>query len=195
MELREEAGQSQDLTQCPALSCECAALRSRLQRVELEIHKLTRCIELKDQKLCELRSVLANSATVHYRAEERLQCELDALRINAPAGTAQSAGAPDDNEPPEYGVTVRLPYATMILSVLFDAMRVFWADCDRHHLPKSSTVARAIDERLGLGSQANGEASRTGQAYASAIRPDWVKEADHRHHRRTAGAQRPPSWS
>ncbi|CAM2197839.1 conserved protein of unknown function [Paraburkholderia kururiensis] len=195
MELREEAGQSDGVTHSPALSCECAALRRRLQRMELEIRRLARCIELKDQKLCELRSALANSATVHYRAEERLQCELDTLRINAPAEMVQRAGSQSDDGSPEYGVMVRLPYMTMILSVLFDAMRVFWADCDHHHLPKSSTVARAIDERLGLGGQANGEASRTGQAYASAIRPDWVKEADNRHHRRTGEAPRPPPSS
>jgi hypothetical protein len=47
-------------------------------------------------------------------------------------------------------VIVRLPYLTTILSVLFDAMHVFWGDCDDGRLPKSSTVAHAIDERLGL---------------------------------------------
>jgi hypothetical protein len=82
---------------------------------------------------------------------------------------------------------VKLPYVTSILSVLFDAMRTFWADCDHEHPPKSATVALAIDERLGLSSQQSGEASRSGQAYASAIRPDWVKEADNRHHCRPPG--------
>ncbi|MDE1011672.1 MAG: hypothetical protein OSB38_39020, partial [Paraburkholderia fungorum] len=61
------------------------------------------------------------------------------------------------------------------------------AECDHDHFPKSATVARAIDERLGLSSQANGEASRSAQAYASAIRPDWIKEGDNRHHCRPAG--------
>lgn len=92
------------------------------------------------------------------------------------------------SDPTEHAiVVVTLPYVTSTLSVLFNAMRTFWAD--RDHPPKSTTVAHAIDEHLGLSSQANGEASRSGQAYASAIRPDWVKEADNRHHCRPAGGR------
>ncbi|PXX23116.1 MULTISPECIES: hypothetical protein [Burkholderia] len=178
--------QASNTTTCSAPSCDCAAVQHRLRGAEAEIRRLTRCLQLKDQKLCELRKVLAHSATVHYCVEDRLQRELDALRINMPADGMDTPFDRTDRGPSIDGVVVKLPYMTAILSVLFDTMVTFWADCDRHRLPKSSTVARAIDERLGLSGQSNGDASRSSQAYASAIRPDWVKDADMRHHRNTS---------
>ncbi|MEK6291648.1 MAG: hypothetical protein V4793_09710 [Paraburkholderia tropica] len=159
----------------------------RLQRIVAEVRRLTRSIEIKDRQLCELRSALAHSATVHYSFEDRLQRELESLRIMMPGDTVPGTWAKPRSDQTQEGIVVRLPYVTNVLSVLFDAMCVFWADCDRDHLPKSATVAHAIDERLGLSSQQNGEASRSGQAYASAIRPDWVKEVDNRHHCRPTG--------
>ncbi|RDK01176.1 hypothetical protein [Paraburkholderia lacunae] len=161
----------------------------RLQRAEAEVRRLTRCMEMKDRQLCELRKALAHSATVHYSFEDRLQRELDSLRIMMPVNGFQEHWDKSSTDRPEEGIVVKLPYMTSILSILFDAMCTFWADCDPDHPPKSATVAHAIDERLGLSSQQNGEASRSGQAYASAIRPDWVKAADNRHHGRPAGAR------
>lgn len=163
-----------------------AAPDRRLLRAEAEVRRLTRCVEMKDRQLCELRKALAHSATVHYSFEDRLQRELDSLRIMVP-----NDGFEEHLDMLAHGrqgeeVVVKPPYMTSILSVLFDAMGTFWVDCDHDHPPKSAVVARAIDERLGLSSQQNGEASRSGQAYASAIRPDWVKEADNRHHCRPA---------
>lgn len=171
----------------PPISSANAAPDRRLRRAEAEVHRLTRCMAMKDQQLCELRRALAHSATVHYSFEDRLQRELESLRIamlvDNPLDERDEAGGGSTAE----GIVVRLPYMTSILSVLFDAMHMFWAECDHDHFPKSATVARAIDERLGLSSQANGEASRSAQAYASAIRPDWIKEGDNRHHCRPAG--------
>lgn len=190
MEHGESFRQPNDRTICSMPSCDCAGLHNRLKHAETEISRLTRCIQLKDQKLCELGKVLANSASAHYCFEERLQREIDALRINTSTEATSEQLRQTDEDSSGCGVVVRLPYVTAILSVLFDAMRVFWADCDHGRLPKSSTVAHAIDERLGLSAQASGESSRTGQAYASAIRPDWVKGADNRHRRRTVTAQR-----
>ncbi|WP_105511794.1 hypothetical protein [Paraburkholderia sp. BL21I4N1] len=164
-----------------------AAADQRLQRAESEVRRLTRCMAMKDRQLCELRKALAHSATVHYSFEDRLQRELDSLRIMMPVNEFQEHWGKSTGDRPVEGIVVKLPYVTSILSVLFDAMCTFWMDCDHDHPPKSSTVAHAIDERLGLSSQRNGEASRSGQAYASAIRPDWVKEADNRHHCRLAG--------
>jgi hypothetical protein len=164
-----------------------AAPDQRLHRAEAEVRRLTRCMEMKDQQLCELRRALAHSATVHCSFEDRLQRELDSLRIMMPVNGLRAHRDKAGDDPPEEGVLIKLPYLTSILAVLFDAMCTFWADCDHDRLPKSATVAHAIDERLGLSSQRNGEASRSGQAYASAIRPDWVKEADNRHHCRPAG--------
>ena len=164
-----------------------AAPDQRLQRAEAEVRRLTRCMEMKDRQLCELRKALAHSATVHYSFENRLQRELDSLRIMMPVNEFQEHRGKSASDRPEEGIVVKLPYVTLILSVLFDAMCTFWADCDGDHPPKSATVAHAIDERLGLSSQRNGDASRSGQAYASAVRPDWAKEADNRHHCRPAG--------
>jgi hypothetical protein len=161
----------------------------RLQRAEAEVGRLTRCIEMKDRQLCDLRKALAHSATVHYSFEDRLQRELESLRIMIPANEFKPHCVRPVGTRPEEGVVVRLPYMTSILSVLFDAMCTFWMQCDRDHPPKSATVAHAIDERLGLSSQQNGEASRSGQAYASAIRPDWVKEADNRHRYRPSASR------
>ncbi|WP_423236990.1 hypothetical protein [Burkholderia multivorans] len=165
------------------------ALHTRLLRAEAEIGRLNRCVELRDRQLCELRKALAHSATIHYSVEDRLQRELDSLRIMMPAEKLYAQCHRCTSGRTENAIVITLPYVTSILSVLFDAMRTFWADCDRDHPPKSTIVARAIDERLGLNSQANGEASRSGQAYASAIRPDWMKEADNRHHCRPGGVR------
>ncbi|KVK76003.1 hypothetical protein WS90_25560 [Burkholderia cepacia] len=184
MEQRDNVRRSNETNVCLVPACDCAALQIRLRHAEAQIRRLTRCVQLKDQKLCELGKVLANSATAHYCVEERLQRELDALRIDMPTDVPSEHRSPVDGDSMGGGVIVRLPYLTAILSVLFDAMHVFWADCDDGRFPKSSTVAHAIDERLGLRAQASGEGSRTGQAYASAIRPDWVKDGDNRHHRR-----------
>ena len=178
--------QSSNTTTCSAPLCDCVVMEHRLRRAEVEIRRLTQCLQLKDQKLCELRKVLANSAIAHYCVEDRLQRELDALRINMPADEMDDPLDQTNRDPSKNGVVIKLPYMTEILSVLFDTMVAFWADCDRHRLPKSSTVARAIDERLGLSGQSNGDASRSSQAYASAIRPDWVKDADMRHRRNTS---------
>ncbi|MEX3916456.1 hypothetical protein AB4Y43_09495 [Paraburkholderia sp. BR10872] len=163
-----------------------AAPDLRLQRAETEVRRLTRCMETKDRQLGELRKALAHSATVHYSVEDRLQRELDCLRIMMPAEVFRMPSGESGSERSDHGIAVRLPYVTSTLSVLFDAMCMFWADCDHDHPPKSATVAHAIDERLGLSSQPNGEASRSAQAYASAIRPDWMKETDNRHHCRPA---------
>ncbi|ABE36318.1 hypothetical protein DR64_8029 [Paraburkholderia xenovorans LB400] len=173
----------------PLMLSENATSDQRLQRAEAEVRRLARCMEMKDRQLCELRKALAHSATVHYSFEDRLQRELDSLRIMMPTTDFRGHWDTPASEQSDEGFVVKLPYVTSILSVLFDAMYTFWAGCDHDHPPKSTTVAHAIDERLGLTSQSNGEASRSGQAYASAIRPDRVKEADNRHHGRSPGGR------
>ncbi|KAB0644840.1 hypothetical protein [Burkholderia latens] len=180
MEQRDNVWRSLGTSESPASTCDCEPLQIRLRQAEAQIRRLTRSIQLKDEKLCELGKALASSATAHYCVEARLQRELDALRIDLPADTPSEHYGLVDGDSMGGGVIIRLPYLTTILSVLFDAMHTLWADCDDGRLPKSSTVVHAIDERLGLRAQASGEGSRTGQAYASAIRPDWVKDADNR---------------
>lgn len=56
------------------------ALDQRLTRAEAEVRRLTRCMEMKDRQLRELRKALVHAATVHYSFEDRLQRELDSLR-------------------------------------------------------------------------------------------------------------------
>ncbi|MGF6754912.1 hypothetical protein [Paraburkholderia sp. GAS42] len=173
---------SEDFSMRPGAS---ATLLRRVQRAEAEICRLTKCLASRELQVAELRAVLAHSVALHYSVDERLERELESVRWMMPAQGESGQPRHDRQNVSGSGVVIRLPYVTSVLSVLFDAMYAFWADCDQNMPPKSSTVARAIDERLNLSAQPNGEASRSGQAYASAIRPDWVKDADNRHHSRS----------
>lgn len=93
------------------------------------------------------------------------------LNRSAPASTDEAGSC----------VVVRLPHLTRTLSLLFEAMWEHWAQWDPERPPKSSTVARAIDAKLGLKGQADGEASRNAQSFAAALRPDSLSDADGRH--------------
>ncbi|TCG01470.1 hypothetical protein BZM27_54425, partial [Paraburkholderia steynii] len=64
---------------------------------------------------------------------------------------------------------------------LFEVMQEYWSEWEPDRPPKSP-VARALDDRLGLKGQANGEASRSSQTFAAALRPDSVNESDGRQH-------------
>jgi len=97
------------------------------------------------------------------------------------ADTSGSAEKPVVDPAHGSGVIVHLPHLTRTLEALFDVMREHWSEWDPERLPKSSTVARAIDQRLGLKGQVNGEASRSAQTFAAALRPDSVNETDGRH--------------
>jgi hypothetical protein len=164
-------------------------LFERIQRAEAEVSRLESRLESKERELNELQMALAYSAARQYAAEHRLERELQSVGPSnlaaEPARCQTGTNNPswsDGRRDPEGGVIIYLPFVTEVLSTLFDAMYAFWKDYDPEHPPKSSAVARAIDERLHLTAQPNGEASRSGQAYASAIRPDCIKEADRRHH-------------
>ncbi|WP_080435131.1 hypothetical protein [Burkholderia cenocepacia] len=169
--------------QCSLSPDECSALQARVRRAEQEVGRLHNRLELKTQELANLTRAIVNSSVSHCDVETRLQRELQAVCTGMGRTTLPMSGLPIQADSPGKLVTVELPYTTTILGVLFESMFTFWADCNSRRLPKSSTVARAIDERLGFSAQANGEASRSAQAYASAIRPDWVKDTDRRHHR------------
>ncbi|RQT24754.1 hypothetical protein [Burkholderia contaminans] len=169
--------------QCSLPPDECSALQARVRRAEQEVGRLHNRLELKTQELANLTRVIVNSSVSHCDVETRLQRELQAMCTGMCDTVMPMTVLPMRADSTGKLVTVELPYTTTILGVLFESMFTFWADCDPRRLPKSSTVARAIDERLGFSAQPNGEASRSAQAYASAIRPDWVKDADRRHHR------------
>ncbi len=58
MEQCDNDWRSSDTNACLAPACECEALQIRLQRAEAQIRRLTRCIQLKDEKLSELGKAL-----------------------------------------------------------------------------------------------------------------------------------------
>jgi hypothetical protein len=183
MEQCENADHAKEKAVCSLSPGECAALQERLRHAEQEVGRLQNCLELKIREVSKLTRAIVNSSMVHCDVETRLQRELAALCTGTVDRATPTSHPSTRTDSPGDLVTVKLPYTTTILSVLFESMFAFWTDCDPRRLPKSSTVAHAIDERLGFSAQVNGEASRSAQAYASAIRPDWVKDADRRHHR------------
>jgi hypothetical protein len=156
-------------------------LQRRVDQAEAEVRRLTERLRGKDRQLAEMGKALLRTVALHHGIEERQEEELESLRAMIPVWkTCRCVG----DGPPEHsdGITVHLPFITEILSGMFDIMHAFWSGYDENNPPKSSVVAHAIDERLNLRAQPDGEASRSGQTYASAIRPDWLKETDSRHH-------------
>ncbi|MBB5406443.1 hypothetical protein HDG34_000358 [Paraburkholderia sp. HC6.4b] len=158
-------------------------LQRRVDRAEADVRRLTERLREKDRQLAEMGKALLRTVALHHATEEGLEEEIDSLRAIIPVWKAclyTSAGPSEQSD----GITIHLPFITEILSGMFDIMHTFWSSYDENNPPKSSVVAHAIDKRLNLKGQPNGEASRSGQTYASAIRPDWLKEADSRHHTR-----------
>ncbi|AOJ42408.1 hypothetical protein WJ23_31570 [Burkholderia lata] len=151
------------------------------------ITRLTERLRKRDRRIALLETALARTVLMHHVWTSHLERKLE--RTPASASTQSGvrglseggrSGAPVADDPTR-SVTVHLPHLTRTLEALFDVMREYWSDWDVDHPPKSSTVARAIDEKLGLKAQANGEASRSAQTFAAALRPDSVNELDGRH--------------
>lgn len=162
------------------------SLQRRVDQAEAEIRRLTEQLRGKERQLSDMGKALLRTVAVHHAIEERQEQELESLRAMAPSWRTFQCACEEQSEH-SFGITVRLPFITEILSGMFDVMQTFWSDYDENNPPKSSVVARAIDERLNLKAQPDGEASRSAQTYASAIRPDWLKE--------TAGTRYPRSRS
>ncbi|MBW9105086.1 hypothetical protein [Paraburkholderia phenoliruptrix] len=152
------------------------------------ISRLTERLRKRDRRIALLETALARTVLMHHVWASHLERKLDRSSASSTpmqpdvqglsGGASTSAPGPDESPP---GVIVRLPHLTRTLEALFDVMREYWSDWDPERPPKSSTVARAIDEKLGLKPQANGEASRSAQTFAAALRPDSVSELDGRH--------------
>ena len=77
-------------------------------------------------------------------------------------------------------VQVTLPHMTEGLKKFFQVMRDSWGNYDPSRPPKQINIAHEIDNALGWKSQKGGSASRNGQALASLIRPDELRELDKR---------------
>ncbi|MEX3634546.1 hypothetical protein AB3X90_09000 [Paraburkholderia sp. BR14427] len=151
------------------------SLQRRVDQAEADVRRLTEQLRGKERQLSDMGKALLRTVAVHHAIEERQEQELESLRAMAPSWRTLQCACEEQSEH-SYGITVRLPFITEILSGMFDVMQIFWSDYDENNPPKSSVVARAIDERLNLKAQPDGEASRSAQTYASAIRPDWLKE-------------------
>ncbi|MEM5343688.1 hypothetical protein [Paraburkholderia azotifigens] len=155
---------------------QCAeASQASLQRLMVRLRGREKRIQL-------LERALARTAVMHHMWALHLERKLD--RTTAIAPTEKSGDASISSRGNGDGVVVKLPHMNATLASLFEVMWSHWSHWDLEHPPKSSVVARAIDEKLGWKCQANGEASRRAQTIAAAMRPDSINETDGRHQHR-----------
>ncbi|WP_175035441.1 hypothetical protein [Burkholderia lata] len=160
--------------------------RRRTEESKALIARLNDRLRKRDHRIELLELALARTALMHHVWASHLERRLErSSAFNADGqfnvavqSDGSAARAADD---PGRGVIVHLPHLTRTLEALFDVMREYWSEWDPDRPPKSSTVARAIDEKLGLKAQTNGEASRNAQTFAASLRPDSVSESDGRH--------------
>jgi len=154
--------------------------RQQAEVSQAAIKRLTSRLRGRDRRIALLELAISRTVVMHHVWASHIERKLERLPAPAATPTAQPGQSSPGSEQ-ESGVIVRLPHLTRTLEVLFDVMCEHWSEWEPERLPKSSTVARAIDEKLGLKGQANGEASRSAQTFAAALRPDLVNETDGRH--------------
>ncbi|WP_342706077.1 hypothetical protein OHZ10_36145 [Burkholderia arboris] len=161
--------------------------RRRVEESKALTTRLTDRLRKRDRRIELLELAIARTVFMHHvwathleRRLERSSASGVERRLSA-EGQASNSPAPNFEDDSDGGVIVHLPHLTRTLQALFDVMREYWSEWDPDRPPKSSTVARAIDEKLSLKAQANGEASRSAQTFAAALRPDSVTESDGRH--------------
>jgi hypothetical protein len=156
--------------------------RTRSRDAESAVSRLSSRLRGRDQRILLLERALARTVALHHALEDSLE-----QRLEQCLEQAARADGPDRSEQVSLdqtasGVIVRLPHLTRTLSLVFDVMWEYWANWSPERPPKSATVARAIDAKLGLKGQYTGEASRSAQTFAAALRPDSVNDTDGRHH-------------
>jgi len=152
--------------------------QGRAKELQALIARLAARLRGRDRRIQLLELAIARTAVMHHVWTSHLERKLERVPM---ADVGGSAGKPFVAQAHENRAMVHLPHLTRTLEALFDVMREHWSEWDPERPPKSSTVARAIDEKLGLKGQANGEASRSAQTFAAALRPDSVNETDGRH--------------
>lgn len=153
--------------------------QQRSEELQALIVRLTARLRARDRRIARLELAISRTVVMHHVWAAHLERRLERLPFTA---TTVADDTPSVDAAQEHGVTVRLPHLTRTLEVLFEVMQEYWSEWVPDRPPKSSTVARALDEKLGLKGQANGEASRSSQTFAAALRPDSVNESDGRHH-------------
>lgn len=160
--------------------------RRRTEESKALISRLNDRLRKRDRRIELLELALARTVLMHHIWASHLERKLERASVSSAEMRSDAEGQPDDSaayaaDESAGDVIVRLPHLTRTLEALFDVMHEFWSEWAPDRPPKSSTVARAIDEKLGLKAQANGEASRSAQTFAAALRPDSVSESDGRH--------------
>lgn len=152
--------------------------RRRTEELQALVARLTVRLRGRDRRIELLELAIARTVVMHQVWVSHLERKLERSPTSGVVNHPDSFPIGLEREG---GVTVHLPHLTQTLRALFDVMHEHWSEWDPERPPKSSTVARAIDERLGLKGQANGEASRSAQTFAAALRPDSANETDGRH--------------
>ncbi|MBB2931995.1 hypothetical protein [Paraburkholderia silvatlantica] len=166
---------------CEVLAESAEYWRTRFEDAQADASRLASRLRGRDQRILLLERVIARTAALHHALEDSLEQRLEQYseQREHTVEPGRSVQAPSDN--PGSSVIVRLPHLTRTLSLLFEVMWEHWAQWDPERPPKSSTVARSIDAKLGLKGQADGETSRNAQSFAAALRPDSLGDADGRH--------------
>ncbi|MEW6342064.1 MAG: hypothetical protein AB1704_15490 [Pseudomonadota bacterium] len=164
--------------QDPTSTPELEYWQRRTEEAQALITRLTARLRGRDRRIARLELAISRTVVMNHVWASHLERRLERLPITVtiPADTPTADAAHGR------GMTVRLPHLTRTLEALFEVMQEYWSEWEPDRPPKSSTVARALDERLGLKGQANGEASRSSQTLAAVLRPDSVNESDGRHH-------------
>ncbi len=149
------------------------------EELQALIARLTARLRGRERRIARLELAISRTVVMHHVWASHLERRLERLPFTV---TTVADETPAVAAVHGRGVTVRLPHLTRTLEALFEVMKEYWSEWEPDRPPKSSTVARALDEKLGLKGQANGEASRSAQTFAAALRPDSVNESDGRHH-------------
>lgn len=156
--------------------------RTRCSDAEANVSRLSARLRGRDQRILLLERALARTVALHQALEDDLEQRLEQSSDRVTSGQEVGLNGKVASHRSREGITVHLPHLTRTLSLLFDVMREQWTHWDPERPPKSSTVARAIDAKLGLKGQSTGEASRSAQTFAAALRPDSISDVDGRHH-------------
>lgn len=151
----------------------------RSEELQALIARLSVRLRGRERRIARLELAISRTVVMHHVWASHLERRLERLPFTVTTVAGDTPAAADAHA---RGVTVRLPHLTRTLEALFEVMQEYWSEWEPDRPPKSSTVARALDDRLGLKGQANGEASRSSQTFAAALRPDSVNESDGRHH-------------
>ncbi|MBN3846117.1 hypothetical protein G3N58_04615 [Paraburkholderia sp. Ac-20342] len=155
--------------------------QTRFEDAQAVASRLASRLRGRDQRILLLERALARTAALHHALEDSLEQRLEQCSSLPEHAVAPEQRPQARSDGAGSSVIVRLPHLTRTLSLLFEVMWEHWAQWDPERPPKSSTVARAIDAKLGLKGQADGEASRNAQSFAAALRPDSLSDADGRH--------------